>query len=100
MSDEATSLDGNAMAGLLADILVPEPTSAERICPTCHGRHPTGAHRAYTSAGIVLRCPSCGDVAVRVANLPGRQVVEFRGTWIFATPDRADADPAGPAESR
>ena len=81
-------VDGNAVGGLLQEILVAEPTAAERICPSCRARHPIGAHRTYISAGIVLRCPSCGDVAVRVVELPGRRLVELRGTWIFET----DAD--------
>ena len=82
-------LDGNAFAGLLADVLVGEPTRAERICPSCHARHPAGAHRAYEGAGLVLRCPSCGDVAVRLATLPRQRVVEFRGTWFFDVPESA-----------
>ena len=76
-------LDGNAIAGVLQEILVAEATTAERICQSCRARHPTGAHRAYSGAGIILRCPSCGDLAVRIAELPGRRLVEFRGTWIF-----------------
>lgn len=78
-------LDGNAIGGVLQEILVPEATTAERICQSCRARHSAGAHRAYTAAGIVLRCPSCGDIAVRIGELPGRRLVEFRGTWIFAT---------------
>ena len=83
MSATDDHLDGNAMGGLLAEILVAEPTTAERICQSCRARHPVGAHRGYHAAGVVLRCPSCGDVAVRVAQLPGRNVVEFRGQWVF-----------------
>lgn len=83
MTDDGSTLDGSALGALLGEIFVSEPTAAERICATCHARHPTGAHRAYSGAGVVLRCPSCGDVAVRVAELPGRRVVEFKGTWIF-----------------
>jgi hypothetical protein len=76
-------LDGNAVAGLLAGVLVAEPTAAERICQSCRSRHPIGAHRAYAAAGTVLRCPTCGDVAVRLTELPGRRMVEFHGRWIF-----------------
>lgn len=83
MTDTDHHLDGNALGGLLAEILVAEPTAADRICQSCGQRHPAGAHRAYLAAGAVLRCPSCGDIAVRVAELPGRRVVELRGTWIF-----------------
>ncbi len=83
---DATHLDGNALAGLLQEILVAEPTAAERICHACGSQHAAGAHRAYQSAGVVLRCPTCGELAVRAATLPGRHVVEFRGTWIFGAP--------------
>jgi hypothetical protein len=78
--------DGNAIGGLLEEIFAAEPTGTERICQSCRAQHPTGAHRAYTSAGIVLRCPDCGDLALRVAQLRGRRLVELRGTWIFDTP--------------
>jgi hypothetical protein len=29
----------------------------------------------------VLRCPVCGDIALRIATLPDRHVVEVRGAW-------------------
>ncbi len=83
MSEPDRYVDGNAIGGLLAEILVGEPTTAERICQSCRARHPIGAHRSFRAAGVVLRCPSCGDVAARVAPLPDRNVVEFRGRWIF-----------------
>ena len=83
MSEQGSTLDGNALGALLGDIFVSEPTTVERICASCHSRHPAGAHRAYSGAGAVLRCPTCGDVAVRVAELPGRRVAEFKGTWIL-----------------
>jgi hypothetical protein len=83
MTDADYHLDGNAVGGLLEEILVAEPTAADRICQSCRQRHPAGAHRAYLAAGMVLRCPNCSDVAVRVAELPGRRIVELRGTWIF-----------------
>ena len=86
MTQSGNFTDGNGIGGLLEEIFAAEPTAAERICQSCRARHPTGAHRAYTSAGTVLRCPSCGDVAIRVTQLPGRQLVEFRGTWIFDSP--------------
>jgi predicted RNA-binding Zn-ribbon protein involved in translation (DUF1610 family) len=86
MTQSDNFTDGNGIGGLLEQIFAAEPTAAERICQSCGAQHPAGAHRAYASAGTVLRCPSCGDFAIRVAQLPGRQVVEFRGTWIFETP--------------
>jgi hypothetical protein len=45
-----------------------------------------GAHRAYAAAGVVLRCPGCGAVALRIAVLPDRHVVQLTGTWTFELP--------------
>ena len=84
--DDARWLDGNALAGLLGELLVAEPTTVLRGCGSCGQRHLVGAHRAYRGAGIVLRCPGCGDVALRVAELPDRVVVSFTGTWTLAVP--------------
>jgi predicted RNA-binding Zn-ribbon protein involved in translation (DUF1610 family) len=83
MSRADQHVDGNAIAGLLQEILATEPTTAERVCQSCGARHPIGAHRGYRAAGVVLRCPSCGDVAARVAELPHHHVVEFSGRWVF-----------------
>ena len=83
MTDPGNFTDGNAVGGLLEQLFASEPTVAQRICQSCRAQRPIGAHRAYTSAGIVLRCPHCGDLALRVAQQPNRQLVEFRGTWIF-----------------
>jgi ribosomal protein S27AE len=73
--------DGNAIAGLLQEVFVAEFTTLERTCQSCGDRNPAGAHRSYRSAGIVLRCPRCGDVALRLAVLPDRHVFELRGAW-------------------
>jgi predicted RNA-binding Zn-ribbon protein involved in translation (DUF1610 family) len=81
MSEPALHLDGNAIGGLLGEVFATEMTAAQRVCQSCGQRHATGAHRAYISAGVVLRCPGCGDVALRIAELPDRVVVELRGTW-------------------
>jgi predicted RNA-binding Zn-ribbon protein involved in translation (DUF1610 family) len=73
--------DGNAIAGLLQGVFVAEFTTMERTCQSCGDRNPAGAHRSYQGAGVVLRCPNCGDVALRIAELRGRLVFELRGAW-------------------
>lgn len=73
--------DGNEMGGLLQQIFVTEMTSARRVCDGCGEEHAIGAHRAYTGAGIVLRCPNCGDVAASISVLPGEYVVGINGVW-------------------
>jgi uncharacterized protein DUF6510 len=81
MTEEALWLDGNGLAGLLVEVFGAEMTTIPRDCQSCGNRNPVGAHRAYVGAGTVLRCPVCGDVALRIATLPDRHVVEVRGAW-------------------
>lgn len=79
MSDLHT--DGNAVAGLLAQVLAVDATSIRRTCQSCADRRPMADHRAYHGAGVVLRCPSCGDVALRIAIVGDGLTVELRGTF-------------------
>jgi Family of unknown function (DUF6510) len=74
-------LDGNAIAGLLAELLGAELTETPRRCQSCGETHPVGAHRLYRGAGLVLRCPACGDIAARIATLADRHVVQLVGAW-------------------
>jgi hypothetical protein len=83
---EAVWLDGNALAGLLAELFGADMTKAERGCASCGERYPVGAHRAYRGAGVVLRCPVCSDMAMLIAELPDRYVVRLTGAWAFSTP--------------
>jgi hypothetical protein len=73
--------DGNELAGLLGEFLVADPTTTRRRCQSCRHEHELAAHRAYHGAGVVLRCPGCGDVAVRIAECEGELVVELRGAY-------------------
>ena len=85
MNEIAVHTDANAVAGLLQQVFAGEITSARRVCQSCRARSAAGAHRAYVGAGVVLRCPACGDVAARIAVLPGRHVFELRGVWTIDT---------------
>jgi hypothetical protein len=86
MSEQALWLDGNAFAGLLSEAFGAEMTTAPRGCQSCGAVNAVGAHRAYRGAGVVLRCPVCGDVALCVATLPDRHVLVLRGTWTVGVP--------------
>jgi len=81
-----TWLDGNGMAGLLGEVFGAEVTAVVRACGSCGTEAAVGAHRAYRGAGVVLRCPGCGDVAIRIAQLPDRNVVLVRGSWSVELP--------------
>ena len=84
MSGEDLTLDGNGLAGLLSELLAADPTTLVRACATCGQRHPLGAHRAYRGAGVVLRCPACGDAGVVIGVLEERLTVQTRGTFTVA----------------
>jgi hypothetical protein len=86
MSATDTWLDGNAIAGLLAQALGVEATTAPRRCKSCGAVRAVGAHRLYRGAGLVLRCPVCADVAARIAELPDRTVVVLEGIWRLELP--------------
>jgi len=66
---EPAWLDGNAVAGLLAEALVEDMTVVERECGDCGTVAAIGAYRAYRGAGVVLRCPGCGSPGLRVVEV-------------------------------
>ena len=78
--------DGNGVAGLLGEILAVEVTAMQRRCHSCGAENPLAAHRAYQGAGVVLRCPACEDVAIRIVQLPDRNVLDVRGAWVVELP--------------
>jgi hypothetical protein len=81
-------LDGNALAGLLDEVFATEMTLALRRCQSCATQSRIGAHRAYRGAGVVLRCPACGELAMRISILPDRHVVLLTGEWALEVPRR------------
>jgi hypothetical protein len=88
MNDEATWLDGNALAGVLEELFATDMTVANRRCQSCGTRSALGAHRAYRGAGVVLRCPACGDLGMRIGILADRHVVHLLGEWNLEIPGR------------
>ena len=79
-------LDGNAAAGTLQEAFGTDMTTALRECGSCGERSAVGAHRLYSGAGLVLRCPACGDLAILLVALPDRHVVHVAGSWTFELP--------------
>jgi hypothetical protein len=76
-------IDGNGIAGLLGEIAGAEVTAVLRTCQSCGDRRAIGEHRAYRTAGVVLRCPSCQDVALVIGVQDKRLVVQWRGTYVM-----------------
>jgi hypothetical protein len=81
MADRDHRLDGNAIGGLLAEIFAVEMTSAEGTCAGCGSVHPIGGVEVYLNApGVVVRCPSCQQVLMRIVRGPGRAWLDLSGT--------------------
>ena len=74
-------LDANGIAGLFGEISGAEMTSVLRTCQSCGDRRAVGELLAYRSAGVVLRCPGCEDIAVIVGMTETRLTVQWRGVY-------------------
>ena len=88
MTETAYWLDGNALAGLLVEVFGTEMTAVVRACQSCGARNAVGAHRAYPGPSPVLRCPACGDLALRITTVAERHVIQIAGTWMMDLPRR------------
>ncbi|HEX8101517.1 MAG TPA: DUF6510 family protein [Solirubrobacteraceae bacterium] len=84
MADDDQHTDGNAMAGMLSALITFDPTTVMRRCQSCGSDRVIADHRAYHGAGMVLRCPSCDDIAMVVAEAAGGVTVELRGAYRVA----------------
>lgn len=89
-SDEIRRLDGNAAAGLLAEIFVLEMSSAQSTCAHCGRTWPLGALLLYGGQiGAILRCPSCDYVQLRIVRVPehggqpGQYCLDMRGMTLL-----------------
>lgn len=77
--DERT-LDANSVAGMLEELFGTDMTSAESKCAGCGREGDIGTLLAYTNApGVVLRCPSCSAVMLRMVETPRGKLVEATG---------------------
>jgi hypothetical protein len=74
-----TMLDGNAVAGVLRDVFVTDPTTAMMTCGGCGAASPMGTVHVYRGAGFVLRCPNCAAVLMTLVRGEERMVVGLPG---------------------
>ena len=76
-------LDGNAAAGLLAEIFTLEITTASGACVRCGSVGEVGSQMAYVSEiGTVVRCAKCDNALIRVVRQddgPQRYWVDLKG---------------------
>lgn len=68
-------VDGNAIAGVLEELFGRDVTLVTGTCSGCGSRREVGALHVYRAAGIVVRCPDCDNVLMRI-------VVGGDHTWL------------------
>jgi hypothetical protein len=79
MSVDELVLDGNAAAGILQTVFGAEMTTAVGTCDGCGTAGQVGAARLYRAAGLVLRCPQCGAVVLKIVTSEERVWIDSRG---------------------
>jgi len=77
-------LDGNHVAGLLAEVFQFDMTVEWCGCAACGARNQLGALQVYAHGmGAVLCCPGCGQTLLRIARGGGRWWLDLRGmAWL------------------
>ena len=83
-ADEDRHIDGNGLAGVLAEVFGTDMTEVERRCADCGQTSVLAAHTAYRGAGYVLRCPGCDGVAMRIGLFDSRMTVTVSGVMMQA----------------
>ena len=84
MDDADLRLDGNAAAGLLAEVFRREMTTVATTCAGCGALAPVGALLVYGHAmGSILRCPGCDTAIIRVTRTRDRYWLDLRGAGLL-----------------
>jgi len=75
-----TTLDGNAIAGLLLEVFGEEMTTAMATCASCGASGEVARFVVYTQApGTIARCAACGSVLMVVVSVREIRCVDLRG---------------------
>lgn len=85
-------LDGNVLGGTLDSVFAVDVTGAMGRCANCGVTRALATSRVYVqAAGTVARCPSCGEILLRLVSAPGRMFLDIRGLSFLeiAAPDGA-----------
>jgi Family of unknown function (DUF6510) len=83
---EALRLDGNAAAGILSEVFIPDLTTARVTCANCGTIRELGALLVYAHGmGTVMRCSSCDAVVLRVARTQTKLWFDLTGAKLVLT---------------
>jgi hypothetical protein len=73
-------LDGNAAGGLLTEVFAADVTAAMCTCDGCGATEAIAAAEAYMRGpGLVLRCPHCESVLLRIVRIRERLLLDTSG---------------------
>lgn len=82
--DEASWVDGNAAAGILASVFALEITQARIVCSGCGHTAALAEQRVFAlEMGAVIRCPHCAGVTLRIGVTPHGHYVDMRGAEVL-----------------
>ena len=82
-----THVDGNALAGPLAEVFGVDFTAVVGTCASCGFTAAVATLRVYEKApGLVARCPSCEEVVLRLVRTPTEAWIDMRGARSFRVP--------------
>jgi len=76
---ESLMLDGNAVAGLLQEVFAVEMTTAIGTCAACGAAEAVGATHVFRGAGIVVCCPHCDNVLMKIVRDDTHLWIGFQG---------------------
>jgi hypothetical protein len=82
---DAQRVDGNATAGILSELFVPDLTAARARCAGCGVTRTIGVLLVYAHGmGTVMRCPGCDSVVMRIARTPTHVWLDATGATSIA----------------
>ena len=79
-AEMVATLDGNAIAGLLADVFGEEMTTAVGTCASCGALGEVAGFAVYARApGTVARCAACASMLMVFVTIRQVTCVDLRG---------------------
>ena len=79
-------LDGNAIGGLMLELVGDDLTAATSVCGGCGAHEEMARLEVYMGAGIVVRCPHCEAVMIRIVQGRDRTWLDLSGTASLELP--------------
>jgi hypothetical protein len=80
ISFDSLHVDGNAAAGMLSEIFAKDLSAGQAKCAGCGTTRPIGTLHVYSHGmGMVVRCPGCDGVVMRLAKTPTHIWLDARG---------------------